>query len=168
MRKLKITEMILMTAAVLSIILLVSPLLNYIEFYKALEKLSLQVSNFSFSIAEDKILIASNFSVVNPTSHTGLRLVHLGYGIYFKSDDEFTALTGGETWYGDPSPPINPHSNITSKYSVSLDIDQEPARVTLATLSTQRGIEWMITSYVLIETFTGRMHVDLEPVSFTA
>jgi len=150
MEKLKVIEIVFTVAVVLSVVLLIGPMSNYMKFYTAIEKISLEVPYFSFSIEEDEVIIAANFSVTNPTGYTGLGVKQVAYEIYFKSTSGFTALTGGHTWFGDPAPLLNPYSNITCEISVSSSLDEEPAK-SLANLSTEKNIEFDIILVITIK-----------------
>jgi hypothetical protein len=149
---------------VASIFLLVEPTLNYSEFFTALQTLDLKVSDFNFTIEQNRIYINATFTLKNNSSYVGIKLINLNCKIgFFETDESYVELTEPRFWWH-PEVPLDPGSNITRKCSVSLDETVPNAKSLINLYQNQETIRWMISGSVLLDTFIGTLRLqDLGP-----
>mgnify|MGYP001067715535 CR=1 FL=1 len=148
-----------------STIVLARSTLNYMEFYTALKKLTLQLSNFGFSIEPNLVLITVDSTIVNPTSYVGLELVSVSIALYFEADGETVELTRDEFWYTTPKP-LNPYLNITLKSSSSVSVNSISTQLFIKALE-QGSIDWTLAPHVVLATLIGPLGMSLDAVQFT-
>lgn len=151
-----------------SAISLVISTLNYVDFYRAIEALSLTVLDVSPSIGQNSAKIDLTFAIVNPTRYTGLSLREFGYVLYFDADGELIDACWRTNSYREQPLPIGPFSNITFQNSIDLDLSQESTKSFIKFYENHtESVKWALKCNGIFLTFIGELTVPLNALFFS-
>lgn len=161
----KVLIIIFSATTVASALLSLEPTLNYAEFFTALETLDLKVTRFNFTVKQNRIYINTTFTLKNNSSYVGLYLRNLNCKIgFFETYESYLELAESSFWWH-PEVPLDPGSNITRKYSISLAETVPNAKSFINLYQNQETIRWMISGSVLLNTFMGKLRLqNLGPI----
>lgn len=153
---------IFLAISVLSAGLLTLTTLNYTEFFKALEKIDLKLSDVDLVTGGQNVDVTIAFSIWNPTSYADLRLRELSYALRLKANDEIVTLSSDTLSYVQQPVPIEPHCNHAFEHRVSLDSNQpETSRSMELYESNQGDVTWILEATLILLTFSGPIDLPL-------
>jgi hypothetical protein len=113
--------------AVIAISILWSPTYNYMQFYKAIEKLDITVSRSSFTLIPEnyRVLLTLNVTIKNPTGYKGIGIVSLVFTLKLITNNTTIDLKKGyRIWFKDePGEPIDPYSSISKSEELFLNFE---------------------------------------------
>jgi hypothetical protein len=140
---------------------LVMPTLNYIEFFRAIEKLTFSIKRFEAQIKGEDVLINATFILSNKGNYA-FEVIRVSCSISLKKDSgPFREVAYPIFWFsGPPYPLLQPYSNTT--------IGPSQIRIKQAEVSAGQTVTWMISSEVLIDTFLGTIFPSLPSITTTA
>lgn len=164
---------IFLGTTVISVISLVEPTLNYMQFYTAIDNLSFRISeiNLSSSPQQGKVTITLKLVTANPTSYHGLKISSLSTLLYYENGEHEVGVNhqgSGRryttTWWklttkivSFSSPRlIKPHSERNFSINLSLNINEEggAARHFIGFLEAHsENIKWKLDLVVLLSSF---------------
>jgi hypothetical protein len=115
--------------AAISILTLLPPTNNYIQFYKAIEKLNISASKNSFTFYPDnyRALVLINVTVENPTGYSGIGIVSLMFNLDFMRNNTIVQLrTGYRIWFKEePGEPLDSYSSISKSDELWLNFENK-------------------------------------------
>jgi hypothetical protein len=139
---------------------LISPTINYLHFYKAIEKFSISVLNFKWQLHESRVYVEGLLIISNPEEYSGLRIRTLYYNFWFanSSDNGLTYyVTGKHETFGNTEigMEINSKSNITVPFKIiSIPLTVSDFE-TLQMLHRNEQLVWIIDGSAWVWTFLG-------------
>jgi len=115
--------------AIISIWMLEPPTQNYIQFYKAVEKLDVSASRGNFIFIPDnyRALITLNLTIGNPTGYRGIGIVSLILTLNLITDNITIELKKGyRVWFKEePGELLEPYSSINKSEEISLNLENK-------------------------------------------
>lgn len=165
-------KVIFLAMTVFSVVSLVRPTLNYVEFYAVMQSLNLQVTDINFSIGQDEVNVTVNFIATNPTGYVGLTFKSLLCWLFYEGEKHTTIPPWGP-YVGTPyqgkietrwwelkaeslsyEQTLNPYSNIT--ISINFNAVGEQAKRFIEFFEKegryQEYIRWELRGLALIQT----------------
>lgn len=153
---------IFLAISVLSAGLLTLTTLNYTEFFKALEKIDLKLSDVDLVTDGQNVNVTIAFSIWNPTSYADFRVRELSYALDLRANDEIVTLSTDTLPYVQEPIPVEPYHNHTFEHRVSLDLNQpETSRSIELYESNQGDVTWTLNLTLILLTFTGPIDLPL-------
>jgi hypothetical protein len=147
--------------SLISAISLVHATINYVEFYRVIEKLDLKVVNVNTSVEQTKANISLSFKIINPTTYGDLKLQELSYILKYEVNDEPVDLHWDLTTYSEPIR-IDSVSNITFQYAFDLNVGENVTQRFMHYYENHQGsVNWLLVCGALVDTFIGRMEIPL-------
>jgi hypothetical protein len=126
-KKIKVYGFIIIAA--ISILTLWSPTNNYVQVYKAIEKLDISASKSSFTFIPDtyRAWVQINATIGNPTGYRGIGIISLMFDLDFITNTTIVVLKNGyRMWFKDePGEPLEPYSNITNSDQLSINLEKK-------------------------------------------
>ncbi|MEM2703365.1 MAG: hypothetical protein QXR45_09405 [Candidatus Bathyarchaeia archaeon] len=155
--------------AAFSITTLWDPTLNYLQFYDGIKKLTLNVTRGPLIFTEEyRIALMLNVTIHNPTKYMGIRIVSLMFRLYLIRDNINEELTYSRVWFKEePGELINPHSSISKKYNLSINLanKKESADFIKKCIQNNKEIQLCLGDIMIdIYVFAGRVlipHADI-------
>jgi hypothetical protein len=115
--------------AAVSILTLLPPTNNYIQFYKAIEKLNITASRSNFTFYPDnyRALVLINTTIENPTGYSGIGIVSLMFDLNFIRNNTIVQLRNGyRIWFKDePGEPVEPYSSVSKGDELTLNLENK-------------------------------------------
>lgn len=157
-----IPKAIFLLVVIASSVFLVISTQNYLEFYSAVEKLSLRVIDVSTLIELENVNITLVFAIFNPTGYVGLSLREFVFTLFFENNSDNTALYGGFVSYGSAPEPIEPYGNKTIKHETILNLNKDVTKLFKNLYQNNQGdIAWMLKGNAHINSFVGTLDVAM-------
>ncbi|MEM2912059.1 MAG: hypothetical protein QW146_06100 [Candidatus Bathyarchaeia archaeon] len=155
--------------AVTALATLWSPTSNYLNFYIAIEKLSIRAACSSLEFEENyKATITINITVENPTQYSGIGIVSIIFDLLFIKDNVSTELAKMRLWFKEePGEPLGPHSKVSKSYPYKVNMEnmKEVADVIMEMQRRGEKIPLYLADVSLdISTFVGRTLLNVEDV----
>ena len=153
---------IFFTTCLASAFILVTSTLNYVEFYRAMANLTLQLLDVSPSIETNNVNVTLMFSITNPTSYHGLRLRELSYTLTFEAFQSQLSLYGDVISFADQPLIVDPYWNKTFEYQIRFNMRREQTVNFIELYESQpQDALWSMRATVLVDTFVGIIDVPL-------
>jgi len=153
----------------ISVVSLVPPTVNYVEFYRAFQKINLDISGFRFEFTDTyRGSISMNFSITNPTDYKGISVISLVFKVLLVNNTKTYQLTDGKirVWIkSDPGKPLEPKSAIHGSFNTILDLSykKELADLIREIYDNNGELTWCISNVSLdARFFLGRFFIPLE------
>lgn len=144
---------------ILSTIFLIISTLNYVEFFKAMEKLTLTIIKVCPSVGQDGANVTFSFSITNPTRYGALRLRELSFALYFQTNAEDVDVWWERLSYHEPIT-INPYWNKTFEYlNDPIDCNLEAFQEFYA--ANHGNVKWLLRCGAIVVTFAGQTDLPL-------
>jgi len=157
---------------IISVATLLGPTSNYVQVYKAVEKLNVTAAKSPITFMQNyRTLITVNVSVENPTGYSGIGIISIMFNVFYLAANGTTEQlsTGTRIWFTDePGQLVGPHSAISKSYDLVLNLEDK--RSTFAELQNLQNsgqkIEMLMENVgVDIDMFMGRIIVPAETVT---
>jgi len=146
----------------ISAVLLVTSTLNYIEFYRALERFTLKLANVNLLTQENYVKVVITFSMWNPTSYVGLKLRELSYLLQFASNSDSVYVSSYTLSYANEPIIIGSYWNKTFEHQINLDAKRQTTSRLLELYKSHSGNStWTLDADAILITFAGPMSVPL-------
>ena len=144
-----------------SAVLLAISTLNYVEFYRAMEQLELNVSEVNLAI-EQNITITLVFSLENPTRYVGLKLRELSVSLYFydKNNEQVNIWADTLSYQGEPLT-VEPYWHRTFEQQINLSTAREATQRLLDTYKDPQDIKWVLNAGAIIISFIDTLDVPM-------
>ncbi|MCD6241627.1 hypothetical protein J7K27_09010 [Candidatus Bathyarchaeota archaeon] len=139
--------------AVVSLILMVFPICNYLEFYPAIRNLFLSVESFSCTLlnstGEEKVRITSTFVVFHNSSFIGLEVFRFNVRIFYEEGVELVS-----TYLSPPTGKrvLGPYSAMKFLLNITLS-DKTLIGDLLPLLKNNEPVEWTIYGSIYLYIF---------------
>lgn len=151
-----------MATVIVSAIFLIASTSNYVEFFRAMQNLSLTINKVSPSVRQNEVNITLIFSITNPTRYVGLGLTELSFALYYQADNENIDLWWKRLTYSEQPITIDPYWNKTFQYHINLDADAESTKLFQNFYENYHGhVEWLLKCGAIVTAFAGEMDVPL-------
>jgi hypothetical protein len=157
--------------AVLSVLTLWGPTNNYVQFFKAVEKLNITASKSPITFMPNyRALITVSVSIENPTGYSGIGIVSVMFQLsYIRANGTVEELSrGSRIWFKDePGEPLDPHSVVAKSYDLVLNLENK--RNTFEELQNLQNSDQKIETsmddvQIDINVFMGRVPVPAETI----
>lgn len=146
----------------ISTILLVISTLNYLEFYKAIEQMKIEISDVTLFIEPDNVEVTLNFTIENPTRYADLKLRDLSWSLYFYDENaEEQLLWADSISYYDAPLPIDPYWAKSLEYQINLSINRDVTQRLLKTHNEQQNINWRLSASAIVISFVDTLDVPM-------
>jgi len=158
MRRIKIVTIIYSCFVIALAISLINPTLNYLFFYRTIERLRLVVPQLTFKLEGNTLNLSGVVCIENNERYEGIAIKTIYVNFYLvNKTGETIPITGKTFWYSPPNE-IKPYSNITETFELFIQVGQR----VISILKTEKPT-WMITGNMWINTFIGEIQIFLEP-----
>jgi len=152
---------------IISIVTLWNPTANYLQFYNGIKELTLKVTRSSLTfIEEDRVLLALNATICNPTRYMGIRIVSLMFRLCLIDVNVQEELAYVRIWFKEePGELIEPYSSISKKYDLNINLSgkRECAAIIKRYIENAEKIPfYLVDIRIDIFTFMGRMMIPYE------
>jgi hypothetical protein len=136
--------------------------INYLHFYRAIEKLNISVSGFQWQLKNNYLMISGDLAISNAEDYSGLKIRVVHYNFWYVNSSDYMSKyygLGSSFWSGQgpEGTEIEPNANIT----VPLDpnVHSRPLNTyeleTLQKLQQEGQLVWMIDGSAWIWTLLG-------------
>jgi hypothetical protein len=137
--------------------------LNYIEFFRALEKFTIELRNVELLVGQKNATVGITFEMWNPTGYVGFALREWSYRLTFKASNQSIDLSYDTISYAEPIT-ISPQWNKTFEHETTIDITK-PTHfqfITLYQLNQGKEVTWTLeVGVILLNPLTGQLDIPL-------
>jgi hypothetical protein len=173
LKRKKLTTILFVASAVVSLLLVMPQIANYAEFYRAIEKfdfLLVDVTMDDSGINEGRIYVTVEFNGTNPTSFTGLTISTITCHLHYLREDQTSpqALLG-VTQSFTSEPQFNPSQTVIMKINFTLvypGLDQ--IRLFISYLQTKPDkVDWMVTGQYVLEAYAYAFAMQMDYFTYS-
>lgn len=167
-RKKSAISTIFAISTLISLILIIPELLNYIEFYKVVERFRIELENITVNntkMYEGEILVKVEFEATNPTGFVGLKISSVTCRLKYIKDGVLQSLTGITQTF-------SPHAQVDPPESVILQVDfnlkykghNKLIRNFIGYLQTNpEKMDWIVTGQFIVQVYTTILPIQVGP-----
>ena len=160
-KKHNILVIVFSAISISSAFLLITSTYNYVEFYKALRELNLQLLEVNPSVGNTANLTLF-FLVSNPTSYVGLRLREISFVLSFEYLNNKVELHFDTVSFAKQPLTIDPYWNKTFELFVQLDMNRKQTMSFIEFYKSQpQKIVWTLDTGAILITFVGKVDVPM-------
>ena len=155
--------------AVISLVWTAPEILNYVEFYKVVEKFQIVLDNISVNttkIYAGEVLVIVEFKVTNPTEFVGLKVSSITCQLRYINDGSPQFLAGiTETF--------SPHTQVEPLQSIRMAVDFElkyrgyesQIRDFIGYLQTgPERMDWIVTGQFILQAYSSVLPIHIGPL----
>lgn len=140
---------------------LVTSTLNYIEFYRAMSEITLQLLQVSASTGTKNVDLILVFSILNPTNCIGLRLRDFSYVLYFGNHSDQIDLYWDDIHFAETLT-VERNWNKTFEYKIGLNPDREQTMDFIEIYKSRpENVLWEMKATLILITFVGLLDLPL-------
>lgn len=151
--------------SIMSSILLVISTLNYMEFYRAIEQIEIEISDVTLFIEPDNVEVTLSFTIENPTRFAGLKLRDLSWSLHFYDDNNETVYITSATYSYFTQPlPVESHWHRNFEHKINLNPDKENAQQLLNAYEDQQDVKWKLSATAIVISFVGTLDVPMSTI----
>jgi hypothetical protein len=153
---------IFVATSLASVLLILGSTLNYIEFYKAIEELGIQVLGINTSISQNNVNVSLTFSVTNPTRYASMKLREVSFVLRYETNGSYTDLLSDTLSYSLQPLPVGAYWNETFQYQKELDVKRETTASFVQAHEAHHGkLVWKLDCTAILITFVDTTDVPM-------
>jgi hypothetical protein len=138
--------------------------LNYIEFFRALERFTMKLRSVDLLVSQKNATVGITFEMLNPTSYIGFALREWSYRLTLKASNQSVDLSYDTISYTEEPLAISPQWNKTFNHEATIDITKPASSqfITLHQLNQGKQITWTLDiSVILLTPLIGQLDIPL-------